>query len=73
MMEDTAVATVMSTEGVGMTAAFATTMITAAVATTMSEAGVCISHMSTRNGFMSNRRSTMNRHHRRASVSFYRA
>jgi len=50
------IATVTNTEDAGMTA--------------MCEAGVCIALMSTGKEFMPRRRSTMNRPHRRESVSF---
>jgi hypothetical protein len=65
----TAVAT--SIEGVGTTATVTSTEDEGMTATVMCEAGVCTGLMATVNRFMSRRRYTMNRLHRRASVSFY--
>ena len=59
--------TVTITEDAGMTA---TVTVTETVATTMFVEGVCIGLMSTGKEFMPRRRSTMNRPHRRESVSF---
>jgi len=55
-------------EAVGMTATVTNTEDTGMTA--MCEAGVCIGLMSTGKEFMPRRRSTMNRPHRRESVSF---